>query len=278
MSKVGQLFSSSGGFVQGGEGGWGLRTGVWFEGDVVIILLFLSLYDRLLLWVCSWYILVSLKELLFQNAFESSSFRVFWKRLYEMQMIKEGSLDKAPRLSIRIVIWILPSDTVFVNSIRISPNTETAMLSKEAHLGEVWGDAAGQIRCDTLDHLLAGILFLLNCVFVLRLKLWSGVRIYSNTSQLKMLMPCTLFDERIHQGLRKGGHGQSCQLLPPKAPLWTRFYLWTKIAPRFGHLTLTSDCSSSGNSLVGAKSEREKASQRWPVRGGSSKSNWEQKH
>ena len=54
-----------------------------------------------------------------------------------MQMIKEGSLDKAPRLSIRIVIWILPSDTVFVNSIRISPNTETAMLSKEAHLGEV---------------------------------------------------------------------------------------------------------------------------------------------
>ena len=38
-------------------------------------------------------------------------------------------LDKAPRLSIRIVIWILPSDTVFVNSIKISANTETAMLS-----------------------------------------------------------------------------------------------------------------------------------------------------
>ena len=53
MSKVGQLFSSSGGFVQGGEGGWGLMTGVWFEGDVVIILLFLSLYDKLLLWVRS---------------------------------------------------------------------------------------------------------------------------------------------------------------------------------------------------------------------------------
>ena len=47
-----------------------------------------------------------------------------------MQMIKEGSLDKAPRLSIRIVIWILPSDTVFVNSIKISANTETAMLSR----------------------------------------------------------------------------------------------------------------------------------------------------
>ena len=53
MSKVGQLFSSSGGFVQGGEGGWGLMTGVWFEGDAVNILLFLSLYDRLLLWVRS---------------------------------------------------------------------------------------------------------------------------------------------------------------------------------------------------------------------------------
>ena len=38
-------------------------------------------------------------------------------------------LDKAPRLSIRIVIWILPSDTVFVNSIKISANTETAMLT-----------------------------------------------------------------------------------------------------------------------------------------------------
>ena len=39
-------------------------------------------------------------------------------------------VDKAPRLSIRIVIWILPSDTVFVNPIKISANTETAMLSR----------------------------------------------------------------------------------------------------------------------------------------------------
>ena len=46
---------------------------------------------------------------------------------------KERSLvsevDKAIRLSIRIVIWILPSDTVFANSTKISANTETAMLS-----------------------------------------------------------------------------------------------------------------------------------------------------
>ena len=40
-------------------------------------------------------------------------------------------VDKAPRLSIRIVIWILPSDTVFVNSIKISANNETAMLSND---------------------------------------------------------------------------------------------------------------------------------------------------
>ena len=43
-------------------------------------------------------------------------------------------LDKAPRLSIRIVIWILLSDTDtdtgIGNSIKISANTETAMLSK----------------------------------------------------------------------------------------------------------------------------------------------------
>ena len=40
------------------------------------------------------------------------------------------NLDKAPRLSIRIVIWILLSDTVFVNSTKISlTNSETAMLS-----------------------------------------------------------------------------------------------------------------------------------------------------
>ena len=39
-------------------------------------------------------------------------------------------IDKAPRLSIRRVIWILPSDTVFVNSTKISStNSETAMLS-----------------------------------------------------------------------------------------------------------------------------------------------------
>ena len=40
------------------------------------------------------------------------------------------NLDKAPRLSIRIVIWILPSDTVFDNSTKISStNSETTMLS-----------------------------------------------------------------------------------------------------------------------------------------------------
>ena len=44
-------------------------------------------------------------------------------------------LDKAPRLSIRIVIWILLSDTVFVNSIKISANTETAMLSGRVSFG-----------------------------------------------------------------------------------------------------------------------------------------------
>ena len=104
MSKVGQLVSSSGGFVQGGEGGWGLITGVWFEGDAVIILLFLSLYDRLLLWVCSWYILVSLKELLFQNAFESSSLRVFWKALHEMQL-KRGSHLGEVRGNAACEIW-----------------------------------------------------------------------------------------------------------------------------------------------------------------------------
>ena len=40
------------------------------------------------------------------------------------------SLDKAPRLTIRRVIWILPSDTdaVFVNPINISTNIETAIL------------------------------------------------------------------------------------------------------------------------------------------------------
>ena len=35
-----------------------------------------------------------------------------------MQLNDQCNLDKAPRLSIRIVIWILPSDTVFVNSIK----------------------------------------------------------------------------------------------------------------------------------------------------------------
>ena len=39
------------------------------------------------------------------------------------------AIDKAPRLTIRRVIWILASDTVFVNSTNISTNIETAMLS-----------------------------------------------------------------------------------------------------------------------------------------------------
>ena len=43
-------------------------------------------------------------------------------------MNDDEGVDKAPRLSIRIVIWILPSDTVFVHSTKISTNTETAML------------------------------------------------------------------------------------------------------------------------------------------------------
>ena len=40
-------------------------------------------------------------------------------------------VDKAPRLTIRRVIWILASDTdtVFVNSTNISTNIGTAMLS-----------------------------------------------------------------------------------------------------------------------------------------------------
>ena len=49
--------------------------------------------------------------------------------------VSMGGLDKASRLSIRIVIWILPSDTVFVNSIKISANTETAMLSGRVSFG-----------------------------------------------------------------------------------------------------------------------------------------------
>ena len=44
----------------------------------------------------------------------------------------EKSLDKAPRLSIRIVIWILPSDTLFGDDLYSicfdHPNRETAML------------------------------------------------------------------------------------------------------------------------------------------------------
>ena len=44
--------------------------------------------------------------------------------------VDSTKLDKAPRLSIRIVIWILLSDTIFVNSKKISANTETAMLSR----------------------------------------------------------------------------------------------------------------------------------------------------
>ena len=43
-------------------------------------------------------------------------------------------LDKAPRLSIRRVIWILASDTVFVKSTNISTNIETPMLSTSSYL------------------------------------------------------------------------------------------------------------------------------------------------
>ena len=43
---------------------------------------------------------------------------------------------------------------------------------------------------------------------------------------------CTAHSFRIHQGLRKGGHGQSGQVLPANAPLGARFYLCTRIAPR----------------------------------------------
>ena len=40
----------------------------------------------------------------------------------------KASLDKAPRLTIRRVIWILAYDIVFVNSSNISQNIETTML------------------------------------------------------------------------------------------------------------------------------------------------------
>ena len=47
-----------------------------------------------------------------------------------MQSNRLSRVDKAPRLSIRIDIWILLSDTVFVNSNKSSTNSETAMLSR----------------------------------------------------------------------------------------------------------------------------------------------------
>ena len=157
MSKVGQLLLSSGGFVQGGDGGWGLKTGVWSEGvSVIIILLFLSLYDRHLLWVgCSWYKLVSLKELRFQNAFESSSFRVFWNEVHEEDSLARG-----------------------------------------CHLWKVWCDAASEVWSYTLYHLLSWLLIFRNHVFffLLRLKLWTElVFIASNTfaSTHKIETSCT---------------------------------------------------------------------------------------
>ena len=51
--------------------------------------------------------------------------------------VDEDAVDKAPRLSIRIVIWILPSDadTLFGDDFYCicfdHPNRETAMLSRE---------------------------------------------------------------------------------------------------------------------------------------------------
>ena len=54
-------------------------------------------------------------------------------------------IDKAPRLSIRRVIWILPSDTVFVNSTKISStNSERAMLSINRELWPM--DEGGGVR------------------------------------------------------------------------------------------------------------------------------------
>ena len=48
--------------------------------------------------------------------------------------LKLCSRHKAPRLTIRRVIWIFASDTVFVNSTNISSNIETAMLfTKDGH-------------------------------------------------------------------------------------------------------------------------------------------------
>ena len=44
-----------------------------------------------------------------------------------MQSNRLSRVDKAPRLSIRIDIWILLSDTVFVKLNQINTNSETAM-------------------------------------------------------------------------------------------------------------------------------------------------------
>ena len=58
-----------------------------------------------------------------------------------------------------------------------------------------------------------------------------------------MHLHSTAHSLRIHQGLRKGGHGQSGQVLPANAPLGARFYLCTRIAPRsrrIGHSPRTA--------------------------------------
>ena len=67
-------------------------------------------------------------------------------------------IDKAPRLSIRRVIWILPSDTVFVNSTKISStNSETAMLSiqEQIHVHEK-ENIQGNQRNVTIDSIRPG--------------------------------------------------------------------------------------------------------------------------
>ena len=77
----------------------------------------------------------------------SENIRKFFSRKYDFQVYRVGrqndqrwpsnhnengaldneGLDKAPRLTIRRVIWILAS--VFVNSTNTTTNIETAMLS-----------------------------------------------------------------------------------------------------------------------------------------------------
>ena len=46
------------------------------------------------------------------------------------EIFGKASLDKAPPLTIRRVIWILAYDIVFVNSTNISKDMNTAMLSR----------------------------------------------------------------------------------------------------------------------------------------------------